>query len=99
MEIIVWTTIVLSVLCHTGIIVAIFFLCKPMAYYWDLGLTIKNGTCGSDHYLQMAKFIPGLISLLFDIVIFVYVNPILSGLWPELTSWIEYHYRFYGHSG
>jgi hypothetical protein len=73
MRCLVWITIVLTVLFHSGTIVEIFLICRPLAYFWDLGFTIQHGSCGTAREGQLAKFIPGLLGLVLDVITFLYV--------------------------
>ncbi|KAF2190153.1 hypothetical protein K469DRAFT_561058 [Zopfia rhizophila CBS 207.26] len=65
----VWATIILAVIFHSAFIIETFTICKPVAFYWDRGFNIR-GTCGTARGSQLARFIPGVMSLALDVIIF-----------------------------
>ncbi|KAF2112861.1 hypothetical protein BDV96DRAFT_145371 [Lophiotrema nucula] len=77
MKRIVWATIILSIIIHTAFIIEILAICKPIAYFWELGFTSLKGSCPTGVNSQMARFIPGVLSLILDVVIFVLPLPVL----------------------
>jgi hypothetical protein len=55
---------------HSAVIIELFLMCKPLAFFWDLGLSIQ-GSCGSAKDGQLARLIPGVLGVFFDFVIFM----------------------------
>ncbi|KAF2731147.1 hypothetical protein EJ04DRAFT_579379 [Polyplosphaeria fusca] len=86
MKRLVFVTMVLTVITHTAFIIEVLSLCRPLAYFWHQGLTAMKGTCPSGKQGQIARFVPGLLSLLLDIVIFVLPIPLLWTLRMPTTK-------------
>ncbi|ORY08593.1 hypothetical protein BCR34DRAFT_569681 [Clohesyomyces aquaticus] len=69
-----WAIIVIVVVCHLGVIVESLLVCRPISYLWNIVYPGAKGKCVGG---KMASFIPGLVGLLLDCVVFVLPLPVL----------------------
>ncbi|KAF2466201.1 uncharacterized protein BDR25DRAFT_317988 [Lindgomyces ingoldianus] len=63
-----WALVVVVVLGHLGTILESLLICKPLSYIWNFVYPTAKGKCTGG---KLASFIPGLISLTLDIIVFV----------------------------
>lgn len=71
LKLMIYGTMILVVIFHTAFMLEVIFICQPIHYVWEMGLTGTKGKCPVGRDAQMAVFIPSVLSLIVDVVIFV----------------------------
>ncbi|KAM0801784.1 hypothetical protein BDR22DRAFT_971982 [Usnea florida] len=74
-RIMVYAVMLLVVGFWTSTIVRMFFLCSPLAFYWDK--SIKGGTCLNNYATSLSV---SIINLILDLIVVALPMPMLWGL-------------------
>ena len=71
----VYAVMLLVVAFRTSTIIRMFFLCSPLAFYWDK--SIEGGTCLNNSATSLSV---SIINLVLDLIVVALPMPMLWGL-------------------